>query len=347
MNLQLAGTIWQTVAVLIDNGVTQVSTALMGYVAGPFQYCVLAYLIIVLMIAVWSSDETAFMRFFRQIWLAMIIYTIASQAATYNTYVPGLVNSTTTAISAKLAGIFGASSAVTANSFDIAITKTFAVGLQVFKILSWSPKTWIIGISVPLYWILSAFACLSIFFVWMMSVVVTNFVVAFGPIFVACYFFPLTRPFFDGWFRCVVGGMLTQLFTLGWLAIFLGNLNMLLAKINTAAQPMGGSGVDDIATELLGMVEAAAMVWIFSAMVALSAYMALRISNGAHSQIARMPSPNWAGRTDSPGHTTHLNNSIANQGDNGSSPASSGQAGQPGAHPDRQYAFQRNVGGAE
>jgi hypothetical protein len=141
MNAGFFAFIWTNIAQRIQTATGQVINALLAWVGAPFQLCVVAYLIIILMIAAWSSDETAFQRFFRQIWLAAVIYTLASNATAFDYYVRGLVNGVTTSITTAIAGIFGGNGSITANSFDNISVKMFAAGLQVMKQLSWSAPT--------------------------------------------------------------------------------------------------------------------------------------------------------------------------------------------------------------
>jgi type IV secretory pathway VirB6-like protein len=343
MNIGFFSAFWQAVAVRITDATAQLVAALMGWVGRPFQLCVVAYLIIMLLIAAWSSDETAFQRFFRQLWLAVIIYTLATSATAFNYYVTGLVNGLINDITRAIAGIFGGSGAVTANSFDIAASKLFAVGATVFQGLPWySPKAWILGFSILGYWALSGIALTVIYFVYLVSIVATNFVVAFGPLFIAMYFFPMTRLFFDGWLRCVVAGILMQIFTIGWLALFLTTLTALLATITTAAH--GGSGVNDIASQILALILAAALVSIFSTMTAFSALLAIRISSGAHAELAKLQAPAWMG-----GGEAYQLLAAEPPTRSGHTSVVTGTGGDPfgaSSAPPRQYAFNRTVGAA-
>ena len=59
----IAGQIWTGIALPIQNGTAQLINALMQWVGNPFKLGVVAYLVIILLIAAWSSDESAFQRF--------------------------------------------------------------------------------------------------------------------------------------------------------------------------------------------------------------------------------------------------------------------------------------------
>jgi len=168
--------IWTNVALRIQNTTGQLISALLAWVGPTFQFCVVAYLIIVLLIASWSSDEAAFQRFFRQLWLAAVIYTLATNAVAFDYYVQGLVTGITNGVTTAIAGMFGGNGTVTANSFDNIATKMFAAGLAVLKNLSWtSPvKSGLLGLAVIGYWFVSLGAIAVIFIAFMSSAVVTT-----------------------------------------------------------------------------------------------------------------------------------------------------------------------------
>ncbi len=60
-----------------------------------------------------------------------------------------------------------------------------------------------------------------------------SFIIAFGPLFIAGAFFPYTRRFFDGWVQSLVAAMLTQIFVLALLQLFVAvQSNVLTAAAN-------------------------------------------------------------------------------------------------------------------
>ncbi len=137
MNTGFFSGLWNAVAVRIQGSTGQLITALQAWVGPSFQLSVLAYLIITLLIAAWSSDDAAFQRFFRHLWLAAIIYTLAATADGFQTYIQGFANGLTTDISRAVAGIFGVTRNITANSFDVIAVKMFDKGGTVFNALQW------------------------------------------------------------------------------------------------------------------------------------------------------------------------------------------------------------------
>ena len=343
MNTGFFAGVWNAIAVRIQDSTGQLITALQGYVGTPFKLCVIAYLIVTLMIAAWSSDEAAFQRFFRQLWLAAIIFTVATTADGFNTYISGFANGLSAGITKAIAGIFGQTQNITANTFDIIAVKMFDRGGTVLNGLSWySPKAWVLGMSVIGYWGISLGGTIAIFVIYLLSAIETNFVLSFGPLFVCLFFFPMTRRFFDGWISCVVGGLLVQIFTVGWLALFILSLSGMMATIDQAAQ--GNGGVNDIASQLMTLILAGSLVAIFSAMTTVSAFVAVRISGGIYTGLAEMVPVRFSGNSPAPRPASPSAGGLGLAGVNA---GGSGPSGPPdGADPNREYAFNRHVGAA-
>jgi type IV secretory pathway VirB6-like protein len=327
--------VWQMVAVRILDSTGQLTNALQGAVGWQFKACVGAYLLGMLLIAAWTpEDSSAFTRFFRSLFLAAFLYTVVTNATSFQYWVSGALNGFTDSVTRAIAGIFGGAPTVTADSFDVIIIKAFAVGALVLKDIPWySPKAWILGIVVALYWLLVAGATVVIFAVYLLSKIGTEFVIAFGPLFVAMYFFPQARKFFDGWLRCCIAGVLTQIFTIAWLALFVATLVAMLTSI--AANGPSASTTDNIVMKIMTLVLAAGLVSIFSTMTVFSAYLAIRIAGGAH--IA-LPSFHASHSTHAPTH--HQSNNLPPSAASGHA----NDAGKP-APPEggnRQYAFNRS-----
>jgi hypothetical protein len=141
MNPGVFALIWQQIAVRVADATGQLTAALQDWVGPKFKLCVLAYFLATLLIAAWSADEAAFGRFFRQLFLAGIVYSLISNGTSFDFYVVGLVDGVVNGISSAIAGIFGGPSQVSANIYDTIAVKVFAVGVQTFKNLQWySPK---------------------------------------------------------------------------------------------------------------------------------------------------------------------------------------------------------------
>ena len=164
-----------------------------------------------------------------------------------------------------------------------------------------------------------------------------GFLIAFGPVFVACYFFPFTRKFCDGWVRTVVAALVTQIFVAGLMSIFVLVITQFITQLS-ANMSGGGGGAPggDIMNEVVNLL---VMLAVFVMFVFLGFYLsrlAQSISGGAHAAFARVPSL----RNPFRGGDKGGGGGGGNRGGGGS-----GQAGSGGQAP-RQYAFNKSVGGS-
>lgn len=287
MNPILTGTFrwfFDQLSAPITNALGQLTVALQGWVGPKFKICVLAYFLATLLIAAWSADETAFHKFFRQLFLASIIYSLAVTAADFNHYITGGFDGIINGVSTAISGIFGAVApgANTADLFDKIGVKSLAVGVATFKSLQWySPKAWILGLCIVAYWILTIGTLIVPFVIYLSSLLVTKFVIAFGPLFIVCRFFPFTRFLFDGWLGVVMGGVLTQILTVGWVAVFNLVMTTNLARIQAGIS----TNADDVVGLVMAMLLAWALTAIFASMTSICALVAVRIASGAHTII--------------------------------------------------------------
>jgi type IV secretory pathway VirB6-like protein len=331
-------TIWELIAVRILGATDQLSGALQGAVGAPFKLCVAAYLLVTMLIAAWSDDAGAFSRFFRNLFLASVIYSLSSNAAAFNYYVSGALHGFTNSVTRAIAGIFGGAPTVTADSFDVIVTKAFAVGALVLKDIPWySPKAIILGLIVALYWILIVVATIVIFVVFLLSSIGTEFLIAFGPLFIPLYFFPMTRNLFDGWLRSVMAGVLTQIFTIAWLAMFVATLIAMMQSIASAVPT--GTATDNIIMKVMTLILAAGLVSIFSTMTAFSAYVAIRIAGGAHIALPNFHAPSAPESNHQ--QIQQISQSSHSSQSNGGSSGESNQPQSP-TPTGRQYAFNRS-----
>ena len=341
--------IWAQIGLPITNGSAQIVTGLMAYVGPIFGAGVLAYLLIRLLIEAYTPNEATVLDFFKQIGLAAAIYTLISQQATFNYYVSGAVTGLTTRITAAIQGAFqGAGGAVTAATFDTLTDRSYALALLVYKQADWYDVS--MGVVIGVYDIVTEGVIAAIFGIWFISSVSLSFIIAFGPLFIAGAFFPYTRRFFDGWVAAVVAAMLTQVFVLALLQLFLGiQTNLLTTTANAftanAVDP-GNSvpGIRNLCTSL-------GLTFVFFLLTGFALLLAKGISGGVAVSMPRVPIASY-GRA------------LASGGGGGGGPPGggyrgpAGPAGPPGGGgsgspigaaaglPPRQYAFNRTVGSA-
>jgi hypothetical protein len=172
------------------------------------------------------------------------------------------------------------------------------------------------------------------FAVYLIAYVASGFLIGMGPLFIACYFFPFARQWFDGWLSCLMAAVFSQIFSVALGAMFNFTLTMILdlaasgLKGSQAGQVDGGIVVGEIM-----MLFVTAMVCIIFAILAGSLVLiAARIAGGVHAELGRLQAPTWmrgGGPTDAPG-------AIPGGGVAAPAPASPGP----------QYPFNHTVGSA-
>lgn len=340
--------IWQNVAIPVDTATAGMVNALVAWVGTPFKLAVVAYLIIILLIAAWSSDESAFQRFFRQLWLAAVIYTLASNADAFNYYVTGVVHWTVNSIGVAIGNVFNHPAPVSADGFDAIGSRAFAVGLTVFKNLPWySWKTIPFGLLVVSYWFLSFIAIVIMFSVYLVSYVATDFLIGIGPVFMALFFFPFTRRWFDGWLRNLMAGLLVQIFTVSLGAMFVAVIGVVLGQASTAlvGTKLGEVNGGVVIGEMMMLVVTALACLIFAILSGVLVVVAANIAGGIHAELGIIQAPSWgrSGDREAPPSASPSNQNPSGPAGPGSGNQSgpSGMGGSP-----REYAFNRTVGSA-
>lgn len=329
--------IWAAVAEPLQATSQQLMNGLMAYAGTTFKLGFVAYLLIVLVIAVWSSDDSAFQRLFKNLWLGTIIFTLISNADAFQYYVSGGFHGLTTGVTRAMAGVFGGNGTpTTADSFDVIASRGFAAGIIVIKNLPWySFKSIVLAFTVLLYWFFLFGAVGIMFLFFLVSFVVTELVINFGPLFIAMYAFPASRFLFDGWLRATMAGVLTQIFIVGLLSLFANTLNTIfggVGRLLTTGQGQADAG--NIAGQVGVLICACIIALIFGCMTFFIYRLAQSIAGGVH----------FAGADAIRRNLQKLAPDPAPQGggNNGSSSPQNGAA--PVADPDRSYAFNRTVG---
>jgi type IV secretory pathway VirB6-like protein len=325
-------TVWQMLAVPLNGAVQGVIAALMAYLRPTFQVAVPAYLIIMLLIAAWGADETAFPRFFKQLWLAVIIYTLATNAEAFGYYVSGLVTGIEGGISNTIAGNVFNGAIIGTAAFDTFQIKLYSLGGSVLeKVSFYSPKTWVNLLVVYTYWLFGTLSIFLMFVEYLASYCIQQVLIAFGPLFVACYFFPFTRRYFEGWLSVAVASILTQIFVVGLLSMFLSVMTMVVTGVATATGTVaaGQLGSGNTAGQALLLLIATFCCTSFAALAVFLAYVAAKIAGAGFHSEWRQPLPFRSSQPE-PSHPT---------------PQTGGSAPEA-ADPDHTYAFNRTVGSA-
>jgi len=328
---------WDAVTVPMQAASTALIGSLQGVVSHWFIPLVSAYLVIMLFIAMWSGEELAVLRFWRHVLLAAVVYSLISGLGLYNYYVTGVVNGTMSSLATAIGG--GPAGQSPAHAFNSLAVKAFDVGNAVYKAVPDQSYVKAAGLAfaVALYWTLVQLALWVVFVLYLCSYVLTNYVVGYGVIFIAMYFFEPTYMFFDGWFRAVVAGMLTQTFLIGDLSLMSNVLTGLLHTVGAEINPTGDDAANgDIGFMVWDMLGVFGLFVLFVAIAFLSVRLAMAITGGAHAQLMRLPR-SGGGRPPS--------SSPPSGGSSGGAPGGSVSGGGGSSSP-RSYAFQNSVGSA-
>lgn len=335
----------------MDAASAKLVAGLMARIGPWFKLCVGAYLLIVMLIAAWSDDADAIQRMFRSLFLASIVYAIAFNAPTFDYYVTAFVHGTTNSISTATANLFNAGATVDANAYDIIGTRSFAIGLAVLKNLPLNPvKSVPLGMCVVVYWFVSYWAIVIMYAVYLVSYVLGDFVMAFGPLFIPLYFFPFTRKYFEGWLSCVLATVLVQIFTAALAAMFIFVIGMILtlAATGLAGSQLAGTNGGVVIGEIMMLVATALFCCIFAILAGVLVYVAIRITGGAHAELGRLRMPSFGGfgGGGQPTSAPPAQQQIAGPGSNGNG-GGIGHGGSAGnSPPPREHAFNRTVSNA-
>jgi len=329
--------IWTSITTQMATANAALIGALQGVMSGWFVKLVPAYLVIQMFLAMWSREEAAALRFFRSVQWAAIIYGFVSLAPLYQEWVSGVVNGTMAALTNAVIG-GGAGAATVPDSFGHITTKCFSVGVALAKAIphaaSYGEEA-MLGIAVVIYIALAIIIIGAVFSLFLIASVLTNYMLAYGPLFIAMLFFEQTSQFFDGWFRSIVAGMLVQLFLIGDLAMMTVTMNGYMALITPVMTPAGTTAATgDIGFMLWDTFGVLIMLSLFVLLAGVSIYLAVSISGGAHHQLVRMPR---SGGNGSPSPSP----SPAPSGGGGGSVGSGPSAGPGGSvSPPRAHAFE-------
>jgi type IV secretion system protein VirB6 len=236
--------IWTKVATPIADAADKLAEALLQHNSTTFHLLAFATMLLFLAKAIFSTDDTTFIRWFRMLFYAAIIDVLCSHAAAFNYFVAGAIFGAINGVTTAVGHLFGGNGDVTADTFDIVASKTYSVGLVVMKNLpNFSiAKALTLGFVVVLYWIATEIAVGIIFLFYMLSFMTLQFLVAMGPLFVAMAFFDLTRPTFSGWFRAVMSAALTQVFLVALLSLFTTTLVNTLTQVASSTPSTGDAG---------------------------------------------------------------------------------------------------------
>jgi TrbL/VirB6 plasmid conjugal transfer protein len=341
----LFAAMWNGVAIPITAGTQNIIGGLTGWVNGWFAAAVGAMLIFLMLQSAWNlGAEIPWTKYFHVLWLGSLCFWIGANAGTYNSWIVGPFNGAINGISRALTGAFGFNTApVAAGSFDAVTLKMIAIGFKVFTNLPWySPKVIPLGLLAIGYCFVSCASIAIMFAFFMCSFIIQQFCLAMGPIFVAAGFFPLTRPFFYGWFRATAAASLQMIFVVAVMTLFQNVLvNIMQAGIQAfGAMPAAGAGAGnggDFASQCVLLIFGCAAAML----VAFLTYELLRVALFIAGSGSNGIFPRWQ----------QFASATPGGGGGGPPPPGGGGGGggpppAPGGSVPRNYAFNRNVGSA-
>jgi type IV secretion system protein VirB6 len=285
--------LWMLIATPIASATDQLAEALLQHNSTTFHLLAFAAMLLFLTKAIFSADDTTFIRWFRMLFFAAIVDVLSSHAAAFNYFVAGAIFGAINGVTMAIGHLFGGNGNITADTFDIVASKTYSVGLVVMKNLPGFSiaKAITLGFVVVFYWIAAEIAVAMIFLFYMLSFVTLQFLVALGPLFVAMAFFDLTRPTFSGWFRAVMSAALTQVFLVALLSLFTTTLVNILtqaASTNPSTGDAGGGLIGQIFMCLFGIVAAGFFAYLTYELLKLASAIAgaPHLAKSAYQQVA-------------------------------------------------------------
>jgi type IV secretion system protein VirB6 len=333
-------TIWNILVPPIQGGEAAIIAALQAYVTTWFALAVGVYLMAILLMAALNPSEADATLLFRKAFLAGVVWSLAATTAGFSTYITGFTNGTVTSVGIAISGAFGGTPITSAGAFDSLANQMIAVGGVAMKHVPW--YSIVRGIGTFLICDMFIFGALIMVFVmfgvFMLSSIMLGFVAAFGPLFVACYLFPMSRRFFDGWLGTVVTAMIMQVFVVGITTLLSLVVTSILQPILTTLRSGDSAPGGDLFPLLISVITLLVVVAAFLFLTVYLARLAMSIGGGAHAQFAKLPGRRPPGGGDG-------GNSGGGGGSGGGS-AIGGGAAAGGGTAQRAYAFTRTVGGA-
>jgi type IV secretory pathway VirB6-like protein len=333
--------IWTAVTSQMATASSALVGSLQGVMSSWFVLLVPAYLVVLVFIGMWSGNEETALRFLRQLMAAAIVYTLVSLLPEYQYWITGVVHGT---VARLTQAVLGSAEAAVPESFGHIAVKVFDVGFALARAVpaaaSYAQEA-MLGLAVVLYFALAAIIIGVVFAAFLIASVLTDYVMSYGPIFIAAWFFEPTRMFFDGWFRSLVAGMLVQLFLVGDLAMMTVTMTGFMALISPSVKTTSENAKSgDIGFILWNTFGVLILLSLFALIAGISIYLAVTISGGAHHQLVRLPRPgggNNPSRSPTPSGGSGGGGSVQPAGGSGGSiqPAS--------GSPPRSYAFQNTT----
>ncbi len=215
--------------------------ALTGSVAQLLRWGVTLYLAGYLLGQVLTPAASPLSEMERRLIRGAVAFAVATNLATYTTYVKGVA----LALPEQIAGLVtGAVSGAPPSgaAFDAVWNKAFVGGLAVYNTLGYTELA--LQLLVVIYWFVALFAIGGGFVLWVAAKVFLYLLLGLGPLFVGMLAFPLTQGWFQGRLNGVVTAVVGQVLVVALLVILTSAENELIGRIVTATSTAGaGAGI--------------------------------------------------------------------------------------------------------
>lgn len=220
--------------------------------------------------------------------IAVVVFLL--QVANYNNSIGGLALAIPTEAGNALTAI-GANTGNVANgaAFDNVWNAAARAGIAAYnQIPKFSFSSIALWFAVIVYLAIALVAIGVSFLVYLASTILLLLLVKTGPLFVALFAFPPAAKFAAGWVAAVVSAILTQIFTVAILVMFVGIEQATVVRIATGV-PGGGAGANFIDT-LVTLGEAALLMWLIATLVKQAPSFAQGIAGGVYQNVSSVMS---------------------------------------------------------
>ncbi len=223
---------------------------------------------------------------YRDLVRAAVVVFLLQSAATYNQYVGNLAVVIPTEVSTALATIGVNGNVANGAAFDDVWNAAAKAGLTVFEHI---PKYSLS--SIPLWFAVIVFLAVALvavgvsFLIYLASTVLLLLLLKTGPLFVALFAFSISAKFASGWVAAVVSAILTQIFTVAILILFIGTEQATVVRIT---QTVTGGALANFIDEIVTLGEAALLMCLIASLVKQAPSFAGSIAHGVFQNVSSL-----------------------------------------------------------
>jgi type IV secretion system protein VirB6 len=217
---------WQVFAYIVSqvetplvNAVTQVVNAFLTFVAAPLKVALVLYIALTgVLIIRGETNEAGAVLLGRFLKMGLVVWVLTGTGV-YQQYVYDFFFTTLPQGLADALTSSGATSAISASSFDAVWIKAWRAGLEVWRTLGWNDFAE--KIVVLSFWLAAIISTVFAFAIWLISRVLLALSIAIGPLLIALVLFPATRAIFERWIGLLIACVILQITTVVLLYIVL------------------------------------------------------------------------------------------------------------------------------